>query len=150
MFLKEDGGGPMRNRIAVTGAALAVALLGACTTHPAGQISNMASVTVDGKQKKFNQVKCSQVEWFRMIDIGGDFSGAKLQVDERREPVITQSVHIQNVGGFTGMYSQGDGSDAANTNLSDGRFTITGTAHGSRTDNSSEPATATFKVVVTC
>jgi ipoprotein LpqH len=141
----------MRIRIALTGAALVVAaLLGACTTRPAGQISNTASVTVDGKEKKFNQVKCSQVEWYRMIDIGGDFSGAKLQVDERREPVTTQSVRIQNVGGFTGMYSQGDGSDAANTSLSDGRFTITGTAHGSKADKLSEPATATFKVVVTC
>jgi ipoprotein LpqH len=140
----------MRIRIAAAAAALAVALLAACTTRPPSQIASTASVTVNGNEKKFNLVKCSQVEWYRTIDIGGDFSGAKVQVDERREPVTTQSVRIQNVGGFTGMYSQGDGSDAANTNLSDGRITIAGTAHGSKTDKPSEPATATFKIIVTC
>ncbi|OBF79802.1 hypothetical protein A5791_09925 [Mycobacterium sp. 852002-51163_SCH5372311] len=136
--------------IRIVVAALAAALLGACSTGPSAPIANTAAVTVDGKEKKFNQVKCSQVEWYRMIEIGGDFSGAKVQVDGRREPVTTQSVRIQNVGGFTGVYSQGDGSDAANTNLSGGRFTIAGTAHGFKTDKSSEPATATFKIVVTC
>jgi ipoprotein LpqH len=135
-------------RIVVT--ALAVGLLGACGTRPSGPIANTAAVTVDGKEKKFSQVKCSQVEWFRMIEIGGDFSGAKVQVDGRHEPVTTQSVRIQNVGGFSGMYSQGDGSDAASTNLSNGKYTIAGTAHGSKTDKSGEPATATFKIVVAC
>jgi ipoprotein LpqH len=136
-------------RIALA-AAPAVALLGACTPQPATPSASTASVTVDGKEKKFHMVKCSQVEWFRTIDIGGDFSGAKVQVDGRGEPVTAQSVHIRNVGGFTGMYSQGDGSDAASTKLSDGKFTIAGTAHGSKSDNPSEPATATFKIFVTC
>jgi lipoprotein LpqH len=139
----------MRIRIAAA-AALTVALLGACTPQPGGQIASTASVTIDGREWKFNHVNCRQVEWYRMIDIGGDFANAKVQVDERREPITTQSVRIQNVGSFTGTYSQGDGSDAADTNLRDGRFTIAGTAHGARTDKPSEPATATFKIVVTC
>jgi ipoprotein LpqH len=139
----------MRIRIAVA-AALAVAQLGACSTPSQARIVNTASVTVDGKEKKFSQVKCTQVEWLRTIDIGGDFSGAKVQLDGRHDPITAQSVRIQNVGGFTGMYSQGDGSEAAQTSFTGGRFTIAGTAHGSKADKSNEPETATFKVVGTC
>lgn len=131
-------------------AAGAVVSLAACATQPPAPSASTASVTVDGKEKKFNQVKCTQVEWLRTIDIGGDFSGAKVLLDGRHEPVTAQSVRIQNVGGFTGMYSQGDGSDAAQTSFSGGKFKISGTAHGSKADKPNEPETATFKVAGTC
>ena len=140
----------MRNRIVAAAAALAVAPLGACTSRPPTQLSSTASVTVNGNDRNFNIVKCTQVEWYRAIEIGGDFSGATVRVDQRGEPVTTDSVRIRNLGGFSGMYSQGDGSDAANTSLSGGRYTITGTAHGYKVDKPAEPATATFKISVTC
>lgn len=140
----------MRNRIQAATTALALLLLIGCTPRPAAPSAATASVTVDGSEAKFKIVKCTQVEWFRTITIGSDFAGATVQVDERREPVIAQSVHIQNVGGFTGMYSQGDGSDAATTSLNGGKFTIAGTAHGSKTDKPTEPATADFKIIVAC
>jgi hypothetical protein len=106
-------------------------------------------VTVDSHEAKFQIVKCTQLEWYRTIDIGGNFSGATVAVDERAEPVAVNSVHIRNLGGFTGMYSQGDGDDAR-TSLSSGKFTISGTAHGYQVDKPNEPATATFKIIVTC
>ncbi len=140
----------MRIRIAVTAAALALIVLVGCTSRNPAPSAATASVTVDGSEAKFNIVKCTQVEWYRTIHIGGDFAGATVQVDERREPVTAESVHIQNVAGFTGMYSQGDGSDGATTSLNGGKFTIAGTAHGSKTDKPNEPATATFKIVVAC
>ncbi len=141
----------MRNRLPATAAAvLAVALLASCTPRPHTQLSGTASVSIDGNGADFHIVKCSQVEWIRMIDIGSDFAGATVQVDERREPVTVSSVRIQNVADFTGTYSQGDGSDAATTSLNSGQFTITGTAHGSKTDKPTEPATANFKIIVAC
>jgi ipoprotein LpqH len=140
----------MRSRIAAATAVFAVAVLGACAPPTQTQSTNTASVTINGNAAKFNIVKCTQVEWYRTIRIGGDLSGVTVAVDERREPVTADSVHIQNLGGFTGMYSQGDGSDAANLSLSNGRFTITGTAHGYKVDKPGEPATATFKITVTC
>jgi lipoprotein LpqH len=139
----------MLNRIAAVTIALSVAVLGACTPRPQTPLGGTASVTVNGNDAKFQIVKCTQVEWYRTIDIGGNFSGATIAVDERAEPVTVTSVHIRNLSGFTGMYSQGDGDDAK-TSLSSGKFTITGTAHGSKADNPNEPATATFKIVVTC
>ena len=65
-------------------------------------------MTVNGNDTKFNIVKCGQVEWTRTIDIGGDFAGAKVVIDERAEPAFAESVHIRNLSGFTGMYSRGD------------------------------------------
>jgi ipoprotein LpqH len=138
----------MLNRIAAVAAVLAVALLGACTPRPSAPLAGTASVTVNSKEAKFQIVKCTQVEWYRTIDIGGDFAGATVAVDERAEPV-TKSVRIRNLGGFTGMYSQGDGDDAT-TSLGSGKFTISGTAHGYEVAKPNEPATATFKILVTC
>ncbi|KKC05125.1 hypothetical protein AWC17_29815 [Mycobacterium nebraskense] len=140
----------MRDQIAATAAAaLAVTMLGACTARPSTQLSSTASVTVNGNDTKFNVVKCGQREWTRTIDIGGDFAGAKVIVDERAEPVTAESVHIRNLGGFTGMYSRGSEGDAE-TSLSGDRFTISGTAHGYKADKPNEPATATFKIVTAC
>ncbi len=140
----------MQNRIAATAAmALAVAVLGACSPRPHTQISSTALVTVNGNDAKINVVKCSQLEWYRTIDIGGDFAGAKVTIDERAQPLIAESVRIQNLGGFTGMYSKEDGGDA-NMSLSGDKFTITGTANGFKTDKPGEPASAVFKIVATC
>jgi len=140
----------VRNRIAAAAAAaLAVVGLGACSPKPQTPLSSTASVTVDGNDAKINVVKCNQVEWYRTIDIGGDFARATVVVDERVPPLTTMSVRIQNLGGFTGMYSKNDGG-TADTNLNGDKFTITGTADGFKTDNPGEPASATFKIVATC
>jgi hypothetical protein len=133
----------------VAAVVLAVALLGACTPQPPTQLSSTASVTVNGIDKNFHVVKCSQREWTRTIDIGSDFAGAKLVIEEHAEPATAESVRIQNLGGFTGMYSRGGGGDASMSMTGD-KFTITGTANGHKTDKSGDPATAAFKIVVTC
>lgn len=84
-----------------------------------------------------------------MIDIGSDFAGAKVVVDESAQPAKAESVHIRNLGGFSGMYSR-DGNGDADMSMTDDKFSISGTANGYRSDKPSEPATATFKIVVTC
>lgn len=124
-------------------------MLGACTSRPPTQVSSTASVTVNGNDANIHVVKCSQLEWYRTIDIGGDFAGATVVIDQRAEPLTTESVRIRNLGGFTGMYSQGDGGDA-DMSLSGDRFTITGTANGYNTDKPGEPVTVAFKIVATC
>jgi ipoprotein LpqH len=139
----------MPNQIATAAVVFAVAVLGACTPRPQSPQSGTASVTVNGNDAQFHIVKCTQVQWYRTIDIGGDFAGATVAVDENKEPATAESVRIRNLGGFTGMYSQG-GAGEANTSLSGGKFTITGTANGYQVDKPSEPATANFKIIVTC
>ncbi len=58
-------------------------------------------------------------------------------------------MRIQNLGGFTGMYSRGGEGDAE-MSMSGDKFTISGTANGFKTDKPNEAASATFKIVVTC
>jgi lipoprotein LpqH len=139
----------MRNRIVVATAAVTVVLLGACTPRPPTQLSSTASVTVNGNDANFHIVKCSQLQWIRTIDIGGNFAGAKVVVDEGAQPASAQSVQIRNLGGFTGMYSRGGDGDA-DMSMSGDKFTVTGTASGYKTDKPGEPSTAKFKIVVTC
>nr|WP_231989648.1 lipoprotein LpqH [Mycobacterium sp. 852002-51057_SCH5723018] len=128
---------------------MAIAMLASCTSRPQTQLSSTASVTVNGNGTDFHVVKCSQVEWIRTIEIGSDFAGAKVVIDQRGEPAAAESVHIQNLGGFSGMYSRGDGGDAK-MSMNAEKYTITGTANGYKTDKPSEPATATFKITAAC
>ncbi len=137
----------MPNRIAAAAAAaLAIVVLGACGSQAA--TSSHASVTVDGKDARMQTVKCSQLEWYRTIDIGGDLAGVTAVVDERAQPLTTISVRIKNVGGFSGLYSQGGNGDA-NMSFSGDKYTISGTANGFKTDTN-EPASAAFKISATC
>jgi lipoprotein LpqH len=139
----------VRKRIGVAAAALTIALLGACTPRQPTQLSSTASVTVDGNDANFHVVKCGQLGWTRTIDIGGNFAGAKVVIDEGAQPATAESVHIYNLGGFTGMYSRGGGSNA-DMSMTGDKFTITGTANGFKTDKPNEAASATFKIIVTC
>jgi ipoprotein LpqH len=139
----------MRHAVVAVAAGLAAAFLGACTPLPQTPLSSTASVTVNGNDAKLNVVKCTQVQWYRTIHIGGDFAGATVVVDERAERPTAESVRIQNLGGFTGMYSQGGGGDA-DMSLSGDKFTITGTANGYKVDKPNEPTTAPFKITVGC
>lgn len=106
-------------------------------------------MTVNGHDRTFHIVKCRQSEWTRTIDIGSNFSGAKVVVDGSAQPATAQSVRIRNLGGFSGMYSRGGGGNA-DMSMSGDKFTVSGTADGYKSDKPSEPATATFKIVVTC
>lgn len=139
----------MQNRIVAAAAVLTVALVGACTSRPPNQLASTASVTVNGNDRNFHIVKCSQREWSRTIEIGGNFAGAKLVIDESAQPATVESVHIQNLGGFSGMYSRGDGG-SADMSMTGDKFTVSGTANGYRTDKPGEPADATYKIFVSC
>lgn len=131
------------------GAVFVAALVGACDAQPPTELSSTASVTVDGKKTNVAVVKCTQVQWYRKIHIGGDFAGATVFVDGRGAKPVAESVRIQNMGGFTGMYSQGGQGDA-NTSVSGNSFTIIGTAHGYKFDKPNDPVTASFKITVSC
>jgi len=139
----------MRHRTAAAAAVLVAAFLGACTAQTRTEVSSSASVTVNGTDAKVNIVKCTQVQWYRTIHIGGDTAGATVVVDGRAERPTAESVRLQNLGGFTGMYSRSGGGDA-DMSLSGEKFTITGTANGYQVDKPNEPTTATFKIIVAC
>lgn len=128
---------------------LASAGLTGCGSSSGSQLASTASMTVNGADVHPRVVRCTQIEWYRTIQIGDQASGVRVLIDQGTRPMIAKSVRITNLGGFTGMYAQGDGGDAG-LHFSDGRFTITGNADGYNTDKPAEPTTAAFRISVNC
>ena len=108
-------------------------------------------MTINGNVVANKQpVTCNQQQWYWTINIGDEnVAGAKAMLNRTGDTLTADSVHIRNLGGFTGMYSAGDGGNAA-ANFSSETFTISGTAAGFDTYKPGEPAKATFKIVATC
>ena len=141
-------------------AVVAVAGVAACSSEPQPNHPSQASVTINGNTVASKQsVTCSQQannlpgqkpQWFWTIAIGDrDVSGVRAMLNGSGEKITAESVHILNLGGFTGTYSEGDGGEA-NASFGSETFTITGKADGFNTYTPGEPATATFKIVATC
>ena len=138
----------MQNRIAAAGgAALAVACLAACSSPPMPS-PPAAGVTINGGNVLQTQaVGCSQLQWMWTIDIGNAASGARVTVDTSGPTPAATTVHINSLGGFTGTYSQGNGT--ADTKVSGKTFTVAGTANGFDT-TSNLPASAQYRIVARC
>lgn len=135
---------------ATTAAALAVvSLSAACSPRQTSASQNTALVSVNGTDTQLSIVNCKQLDFTRTIHIGGDFARAVVVVDQSREPLVVDSVQIQNLGGFTGRYSLDDG-DHVDASFSGGKFTITGTANGFKVVKPTEPASSPFKIIATC
>lgn len=142
----------MPNRIVVLAAAgLLVAGAAGCSSDKQPNHPSQASVIINGNTVASQKaVSCSQQHWYWTISIGDQqVSGVKAMVNKTDDTFTAQSVHITNLGGFTGTYAKGDGNDAS-ASFSADTFTITGTASGYNTYKPNEPANAKFKIVATC
>jgi hypothetical protein len=151
----------MQKRIVVvTAAAVAVTGLAACSSEPQPNHPSQASVTINGNTVASKQsVTCTQqadnlpgsaLQMYWTINVGDQkVSGVKAMLNDTGEKLVANSVRIQNLGGFTGMYAKDDGGEA-NATFASETFTITGTAEGFNTHKPDEPAKATFKLVATC
>ncbi len=138
----------MQNRFATAAcAALTVACLAGCASPKAAN-PPAAGVTINGSDALQTQaVRCTQLQWTWRIDIGDAASGANVNVDTSKANPTATSVHINNVGGFSGIYSQDNGD--ADTRVSGETFTIAGTANGIQTETN-QPASAQYKIVARC
>ena len=151
----------MQNRVVVvTAAAVAVAGLAACSSEPQPNHPSQASVTINGNTVATKQtVTCSQQantlpgaapQWYWTIAVGDkNVSGVRALLNGSTDKLTAESVHIVNLGGFTGTYAIDDGGQAT-ASFGSETFTITGTANGFNTYKPDQPATATFKIVATC
>jgi lipoprotein LpqH len=141
----------MQNRFAAaTAVVFTVACLGGCSLHEQAPSPPMARVTINGRDAmSTNVLKCTQLQWSWMIGIGDETSGATVTIDASAETPTAKSVHIRNIGNFTGIYSDGDGGNAT-ANFAGETFTVAGTANGLNTDDPNQPAQASFKIVAKC
>ena len=85
-----------------------------------------------------------------MIDIGSDFSGAEVIIDESTQPASRPSLCASGIWADSAGCTPGVAAANADMSMTGDKFDlISGTRNG-RSDNASGPATATFKIVVTC
>jgi hypothetical protein len=138
----------VRNRLAIAiGIGVAVACLAGCSAANAPS-PPAAAVTINGSSAlQTHAVTCRQLQWTWMIAIGDAASGADVSVDTSKQTPTATAVHINGVGGFSGISSQGNGD--VDTRVSGEIFTVAGTANGVRTDTH-EPASASYKIVARC
>jgi hypothetical protein len=145
--------GRVQNRIVVTAATavLVAAGIGACSSEKQPNHPSQASVTINGNTVASQQaVTCTQQEWYWTITVGDqNVSGVKAMVNGKGDQFTAESVHILNLGGFTGTYAK-NGPDDASASFGSETFTITGKANGFNTYDPNKATSATFKIVATC
>jgi hypothetical protein len=131
----------------VTAAALVVALAG-CGVQPAALGGTTAKVTIDGRDTgNPHAVTCSQTGWAWTIETPQKDKSFTAVIGTGDE-VTVKSVDFKDFGGFSGT-SWGDIGKAEVTGVG-GKYTITGSADGSFSDNPGKEVTATFRIEASC
>ncbi|SEH59248.1 lipoprotein antigen [Mycolicibacterium rutilum] len=122
-------------------------------TPPAGElVAGTAQVTVNGRDAGVTQaVQCNTTEWLTTITTGDQTSGITAMLSNKDE-LVTESVSINNVGGFTGSYTAdvGGTGGAAQVGMTGNTYDISGTADGFNTDAPSFRVPGTFAIRVAC
>jgi ipoprotein LpqH len=139
----------MDNRLVATVAVALAAAAAGCSAPPAALGGTTAKVTINGKSAgDARAVTCTQTGWLWNIKTPGEPEGFMAFLDTGGD-VTVQSVEFSDLAGFTGTFWQGRIGEAEVTG-NGGKFTITGSADGSFTDNPSNAVTATFRIEANC
>jgi hypothetical protein len=140
----------MDNRlVAAAAAVLVVGAAAGCSSPPAALGGTTAKVTINGESTGGSHpVICTQTGWLWHIETPDEAKGFVAALDTGGE-VSVQSVDFRDFGGFTGTYWKDNLGEAEVTGTG-GKFTITGSADGSFTDNPSNAVTTTFRIEASC
>jgi hypothetical protein len=139
----------MDNRLVATVAVVLAAAAAGCSSPPAALGGTTAKVTIDGQSTgDAHAVTCIQTGWMWNIKTPDEAKGFTAFLDTGDE-VTVKSVDFRDFGGFTGTFWQGRVGKAEVTGVG-GKYTITGSADGSFTDNPSNAVTATFRIEANC
>ncbi|BBY45187.1 hypothetical protein MCEL_34820 [Mycolicibacterium celeriflavum] len=119
---------------------------------PGELVAGTAQVTVNGHDAGTTEaVQCDTTGWLTTITTGDDTSGITVMLSAEDE-LAAESVGIHNVGGFTGSYNAGVGSEAeaADVSMTGRTYDISGTADGFNTDAPSFRTSAPFHIRLSC
>ncbi|WP_370331695.1 lipoprotein LpqH [Mycolicibacterium hippocampi] len=116
-----------------------------------------AQVLINGSEVDENpRIQCEQVQWVWFIKSMEQNPGFSAQV-RTGETVVARLVRIENLGGFTGSSWNAETTAPAipagveaEAEVTDGTFTISGTATGFYQDDPAESATADFEIRTDC
>ena len=107
-----------------------------------------ARITVDNNTRTSHDVTCNQVQWLLTANIAAAPANVRVSLNLDSEQPKLQSVNIENFAGFTGVADAGAGN--AKAVFADGKYTITGTAEGSKLNDPRISLTTPFKIEVGC
>lgn len=107
-----------------------------------------ARITVDNNTRTSHAITCNQVQWLLTANIAAAPANVRVLLNLDSETPKIQSVNFDNFAGFTGVADTGAGN--AKADYANGRYTITGTAQGSKLDDPRVSLTAPFKIEVGC
>jgi ipoprotein LpqH len=139
----------METRHIAVAVAVLVAGLAGCSSQPPALGGTTAKVTIDGKDTgNPHDVRCSQTGWAWTIETPDKAENFTAVIDTG-DTVAVKSVDFRDFAGFTGSY-WADKIGEAEVSGSGGKYTITGSADGSFTDNPSNAVTATFRIEADC
>jgi ipoprotein LpqH len=133
---------------AAVSAALVAATCSGCFSQDDKATQKTAHITVDNTSRTSHAITCNQVNWLLTANIS--VAPANVQVLLRLDPdkPAVESVHFDNFDGFSGVANSGAGD--AKIHVSKDVYTITGTAAGSRLNDSRVSLTEPFKIDVSC
>lgn len=107
-----------------------------------------ARITVDNNTRTSHDITCNQVQWLLTANIAAAPANVRVSLNLDSEQPKLQSVNIENFAGFTGVADAGAGN--AKAVFADGKYTVTGTAEGSKLNDPRVSMTAPFKIEVGC
>ena len=147
-----------RRHLCLPSATLAVALLVAgCSSSYEARGTDTARVLINGTEVEERLVVgCDQVQWVWFIESLRDAPGftARVRTGATVEGLL---VRIDGLGGFTGSswnptpeQSPAATDPQVDAEVTDGTFTITGTAIGSHEDDPTETTTARYEIRTDC
>jgi hypothetical protein len=139
----------MDNRLVVVAAAALVVGAAGCAGQPPALGGTTAKVTINGESTGGpHPIRCTQSGWSWRIETPDQNKGFTASFDTG-DKVTLQSVDFRDFSGFTGTFWRDNIGDAEVQGVG-GRFTISGTADGSFTDNPSNDVSAKFRIEASC
>jgi hypothetical protein len=147
---RRSAGRTRRRRRSGVVALCAVGLVATgCASGASALGTPTARITINGNEIAERPiVRCQQAEWVWLVETLPPQPGFVAQV-RTGASVEPRSVRIDDLGGFTGGFSDATAGNAKAT-VEDGSFVITGTADGFYDGNISNTGTATFEIQLDC
>ncbi|MGO9693865.1 MAG: lipoprotein LpqH [Mycobacterium sp.] len=108
-----------------------------------------ARLTIDGATHTTRPPECNQDQSYRTIDIRDRDGQVEAVVLLSANRAIPQWVKIRNVDGFTGSFWHGGVGDAR-ADVTNGAYTISGSAYGINSGNPNKVITTDFKIIAEC
>lgn len=108
-----------------------------------------ARLTIDGTTHAARPPACSQLQSYRTIDIRDRDGQVEAVVLLNGYHAIPHWVKISNIDGFTGSFWEG-GVGSAHVDVTNGVYTITGSAYGINSSNPNKAITTDFKISAEC